>query len=94
MDYQNLVVTAEGATAVITLNRPQRRNALSLELMLELKGCLDEIGRGQSIQVVSDPVQPKGGVVFELSSGLLDASVDTQLAEIERGLTDQLEAHA
>jgi flagellar biosynthesis/type III secretory pathway protein FliH len=56
--------------------------------------CLDEIGRGQSIQVVSDPVQPKGGVVFELSSGLLDASVDTQLAEIERGLTDQLEAHA
>jgi len=56
--------------------------------------CLDEIGRGQSIQVVVDPVQPKGGVVFELSSGLLDASVDTQLAEIERGLTEQLEAHA
>jgi len=58
-----------------------------------VQACLDEIGRGQSIIVVSDPVQPKGGVVFELSSGLLDASVDTQLAEIERGLTEQLEAH-
>jgi flagellar assembly protein FliH len=58
-----------------------------------VQACLDEIGRGQSILVVSDPVQPKGGVVFELTSGLLDASVDTQLAEIERGLTEQLEAH-
>jgi len=58
-----------------------------------LRACLDEAGRGQSIAVVSDPVQPKGGAVFELSSGLLDASIDTQLAEIERGLTEQLEAH-
>ena len=30
--------------AVVTLNRPQRRNALSLDLMLELIACLDEIG--------------------------------------------------
>ncbi len=59
-----------------------------------VQACLDGIGRGQSILVVSDPVQPKGGVVFELNSGFMDASVDTQLAEIERGLTEQLEAHA
>src|ERR1017187_2472796 len=52
MEYQNLVLTAEGATAVITLNRPQRRNALSLELMLELKSCLDEIGRGREFLAV------------------------------------------
>jgi len=58
-----------------------------------VRDCLEMIGRGQSIVVVNDPAQPKGGAVFELSSGLLDASVDTQLAEIERGLTEQLEAH-
>jgi enoyl-CoA hydratase/carnithine racemase len=52
MEYQNLLLTAEGATAVITLNRPQRRNALSLELMLELKTCLEEIGRGREFRAV------------------------------------------
>jgi flagellar assembly protein FliH len=58
-----------------------------------VRACLDQTGRGQSIAVVSDPVQPKGGAVFEISRGSLDASVGTQLAEIERGLIDQLEAH-
>ena len=37
----------EGATAILTLNRPERRNALSLELMRELIGTLDELGRQQ-----------------------------------------------
>jgi len=58
-----------------------------------VRACLDQTGRGQSIEVISDPVQPKGGAVFEISRGSLDASVGTQLAEIERGLIDQLEAH-
>jgi flagellar assembly protein FliH len=58
-----------------------------------VRACLDQTGRGQSIEVVSDPVQPEGGAVFEISRGSLDASVGTQLAEIERGLIDQLEAH-
>src|ERR1035441_1354840 len=60
MEYQNLVLTAEGATAVITLNRPQRRNALSLELMLELKSCLDEIGRGREFLAVILAAAGKG----------------------------------
>jgi enoyl-CoA hydratase/carnithine racemase len=38
--------------AVITLNRPERRNALSLGLMLDLIGCLDEIGRNRDVRVV------------------------------------------
>jgi len=56
-----------------------------------VRACLDQSGRGQSVTVVSDLSQPKGGAVFEISRGSLDASVDTQLAEIERGLIDQLE---
>ena len=38
--------------AVITLNRPQRRNALSLELMRELIECLDEVGSNRALRVV------------------------------------------
>ncbi|HEV3331708.1 MAG TPA: FliH/SctL family protein [Bryobacteraceae bacterium] len=56
-----------------------------------MRVCLDEIGRGADIDVVADPAQPRGGAIFESSRGSLDASVDTQLREIERGLTDQLQ---
>ena len=31
-----------------------------------------------------------GGAIFEIGRGSLDASVDTQLGEIERGLVDRL----
>ena len=52
MKFENLLVTREAAAAVITLNRPQRRNALSLALMLELIACLEEIGRDPEIRAV------------------------------------------
>jgi enoyl-CoA hydratase/carnithine racemase len=40
------------STAEITLNRPERRNALSLGLMQDLIECLDEIGRNRDVRVV------------------------------------------
>ena len=43
----NLQIAHEGNIAVVTLNRPERRNALSLELMLDLIAALDEIGRNR-----------------------------------------------
>ena len=45
----HIALTTEGPIAVITLNRPQRRNALSLDLMLELIACLDEIGQNRDL---------------------------------------------
>jgi flagellar assembly protein FliH len=59
-----------------------------------LKRCLEKTGRGQAVTVVPDPNQSEGGAVFETSRGLLDASMDTQLDEIERILADQLEARS
>ncbi len=52
MAFANLCVTRDGAIAAITLNRPERRNALSLELMLELIAGLDEIGRDREARAV------------------------------------------
>jgi enoyl-CoA hydratase/carnithine racemase len=48
------VVTVEREESIIfvTLSRPQRRNALSLEMMRELTACLDGIGRDASIRAV------------------------------------------
>lgn len=56
-----------------------------------VRTCLDEMGRSQAIEIIRDSSQQKGGAVFEISRGALDASVETQLREIERGLTDRLE---
>jgi enoyl-CoA hydratase/carnithine racemase len=36
MTYQNLCLQSEAGTATVTLNRPQRRNALSLEVTTQL----------------------------------------------------------
>ena len=52
MPYQNLLAAREGQLGVITLNRPERRNALSLELMRELIRALDEFGADTSIRAV------------------------------------------
>jgi enoyl-CoA hydratase/carnithine racemase len=43
MLYRNLTLAHEGPAAILTLNRPQRRNALSLDLMLELIDALDQL---------------------------------------------------
>ena len=59
-----------------------------------VRDCLRQIGRDVNIEVVGDPLQPSGGAVFEINRGLLDASVETQLREIERGLADQLDNRA
>ncbi len=54
MSYQNICfdLEREGTLAVVTLDRPQRRNALSLDLMLELIDCLDKIGRDRQVRAI------------------------------------------
>ena len=42
----------------------------------------------QGLEIVADTSLPPGSAVFETSRGDLDASIGTQLDEIERGLTD------
>ncbi|MGO4882847.1 MAG: enoyl-CoA hydratase [Bryobacteraceae bacterium] len=52
MSHQTICLEHDGPTATITLNRPQRRNALSLDLMLELIACFDAIGRERAVRAV------------------------------------------
>lgn len=52
MNFENLLVTRQEALAVVTLNRPQRRNALSLALMRELIACFEEIGHDPRVRAV------------------------------------------
>ena len=58
-----------------------------------LKSCLQQVLSGGLVEVVADPSREVGSVIFETARGNLDASVDSQLREIERGLADRLEKH-
>jgi flagellar assembly protein FliH len=42
------------------------------------------------VEVIPDPSREPGAVIFETQRGNLDASVESQLREIERGLGDRL----
>jgi len=64
MAYENIRFEPEGTIALITLNRPQRRNALSLALMQELIDCLGTIGGQRDLRAV---ILAAAGKVF--SSG-------------------------
>ena len=48
----------------------------------------EKMGIPHRIEVVADPALAPGSVVLESDRGSLDASVDTQLDEIERGFAD------
>jgi flagellar assembly protein FliH len=52
---------------------------------------LSSLARHKSIDVSPDASLGTGGCVFETSRGNIDAGVETQLTEIERGLADYLE---
>lgn len=41
------------------------------------------------VEIASDPAQERGAVLFQTNRGSLDLSLETQLREIERGLTDR-----
>ena len=48
----NVTTAREGNIAILKLNRPERRNALSLELMRDLLASLDAIGRDREVRAV------------------------------------------
>ena len=43
-------------------------------------------------EVVAEPRLERGAAIFETTRGSLDASIETQLDEIQRGLIDRITA--
>jgi enoyl-CoA hydratase/carnithine racemase len=64
MPQRYIKLETRDAVSIVTLNRPEKRNALSLELMSELTEALRDIGLNASVRVV---ILRAAGAVF--SSG-------------------------
>jgi flagellar assembly protein FliH len=56
-----------------------------------VRDALERNGGLAGIEIVADGLLQPGGLLFETSLGDLDASVETQLQEIERGFADRLQ---
>jgi enoyl-CoA hydratase/carnithine racemase len=51
-DFEHLLVATEVPLARITLNRPEKRNALSLELMQELIAAFEHLGAERDVRAI------------------------------------------
>lgn len=87
------LVTREqlGAVAILTLNRPEKRNALSRALTARLSDTLDEIEADGTVRVV---VLAGAGSVFCAGMDLNEAAVSTETVEAETVAVNDLKGIA
>lgn len=52
MSYEQLIYTVDGPVATITLNRPERMNALTKVLEAELRSAIEQAGRDATIRAI------------------------------------------
>lgn len=83
-DYQFLKIARQGAVTSLTLNRPQRRNALTHRMMVELEHAFTAIGRDADCRALV--LRGAGG--HFCAGGDLDAMAD--LPPLPSGETDPL----
>jgi len=77
MGYEHVLVDRDDGVITITMNRPQRRNALSLAHMRELITAFTEAGESDAIGIVL----AGSGPVFSAGHDFADV-VDADLAEV------------
>lgn len=74
MDYEQILYTVENRVATITLNRPDRLNAFTRQMMAELIDCFDRIDADDDVRAV---VITGAGRGFCAGADLADAGGDT-----------------
>jgi enoyl-CoA hydratase len=52
MEYKNVLLDIENGIAVLTVNRPDKLNALNIETISELSTCLDHIDQDPTVRVL------------------------------------------
>jgi enoyl-CoA hydratase/carnithine racemase len=77
MEFEHVLVKQSGDFATITMNRPQRRNALSLAHMRELIAAFTQVGEGDAVGIVL----AGNGPVFSAGHDFADVA-DTDLAAV------------
>src|SRR5580658_4597514 len=77
MEFEHILVERLGEFATVTMNRPQRRNALSLAHMRELITAFRDLGNGDALGIVL----AGNGPVFSAGHDFADV-VEGDLAQV------------
>lgn len=94
--HRELLADPESIQAIVyaALKKLQNREISRVRVypagVAAVRAAMDRNGQRNTVEVVSDPSLPAGGLLFETVLGELDASTETQLQEIERGFADRL----
>lgn len=92
MNYNQIRFEVEAPMALLTINRPERHNAISLETLAELQHAVARAEADDSVRVVT--ITGAGGRAFASGSDLnevKDRDFKKALEPIVQGLADQLE---
>ncbi len=95
MAYETLLIERDGATAIITINRPKALNALNATVMRELVAAFDELEADASVRAViitgaGDRAFVAGADIGELAT-LPNAEAATEKARAGHLVTERLE---
>jgi enoyl-CoA hydratase/carnithine racemase len=93
MTYEHLLVDRDGDIATITLNRPEKRNALALDVMLELTEALREVGTSDALGLIlaaAGPVFSAGHNFGDMAGADLDDA--RRLFEVCTEMMDTLQS--
>src|ERR1700722_13951775 len=71
MAYKTLEFSKDGAAAIVKFHRPERRNAISIEMMHELEAVLGSLSDDPSVS----------GVIFTGGNDVFSAGVDLNTAK-------------
>jgi methylglutaconyl-CoA hydratase len=85
MDYKTLQLEHDAGIATITLNRPEKRNAISYELIEELLAALDEVAKSSSLVLILTGAGKAfcSGMDLENLKALVGRSPEQSLADSE-----------
>jgi enoyl-CoA hydratase/carnithine racemase len=75
MNYEHLLVTVDGPITTLTLNRPEKRNALALNVMQELTQAVRAVAQSEALGVIlaaNGPVFSAGHNFGDMAGTTLD----------------------
>ena len=92
MSFENILYSTDGPLALITINRAEKHNAISLATLADLNEAADKAAEDTDVKVIA--ITGAGGKSFASGSDLsevLDRDLKKALEPIVQGLADKLE---
>ncbi len=93
MNYEHLLVTVDGPITTITLNRPEKRNALALNVMQELTQAVRAVAQSEALGVIlaaNGPVFSAGHNFGDMAGATLEQA--RELFNVCTGMMNAIQA--